>query len=295
MTNSDPENPHITLDLHQGVQWLQHAKPLIKTPAPLQCLDPSCLISPAETAASTLSHYPARGFRLGRYFETLVQYLLSRQTGVQLLAKNLVIYEQGRTLGELDLVYLSASGQITHLEMAVKFYLYHPACSRFIGPGGRDQLANKRQRLLTHQFPLLNRPASQQTLQGLGITRVDQQALLLCGQLFYPLAMSTPALPDFIDRQHLRGWWLTRRQLGLLPHDPIAGFRVLEKHQWLTLPTSLAAADDWLSSSELAHQLVNTNWPVMVESAPAGAKWPWSGRGFIVPDEWPARVGYHSD
>ena len=84
--------------------------------------------------------------RVGRYFESLVQYLLQRQ-GYTIIEQNLQIQEQGRTVGELDFIYENASGVITHLETAIKFFLYHPSMikqgSHYIGPNPNDTLQTK--------------------------------------------------------------------------------------------------------------------------------------------------------
>eukprot|EP01030_Chromulinospumella_sphaerica_P026106 gene26106-26281_t len=74
--------------------------------------------------SSALLHWLslARTRRLGLYYEQLWQFALHAAPGVELLAANLAIREEGRTLGELDVVIRDAEGD-HHLELAIKLYL----------------------------------------------------------------------------------------------------------------------------------------------------------------------------
>ena len=61
--------------------------------------------------------------RLGLYHERLWHALLDLAPATRLLATNLVLHAHGRTLGELDLLYVDAQGRPVHLELAIKYYL----------------------------------------------------------------------------------------------------------------------------------------------------------------------------
>jgi len=110
--------------------------------------------------------------RLGQYHERLWQYLLDTAPGTALLANNVRIQQERRTLGELDILYRQRdSGDIVHLEVAIKFYLgleTGPGAAddamRWIGPGGLDSLALKVGHVSHHQLPLMHTATAQQAL-----------------------------------------------------------------------------------------------------------------------------------
>src|SRR5690554_1995355 len=102
--------------------------------------------------------------RLGLYFEQLYACLLQDLLGWELLARNLQIRDERRTLGELDFLLRNPlTGEVEHHEIAVKFYLGHTdAVSRRVrwyGPNSRDRLDLKTDRLLQHQTRLTSSEA----------------------------------------------------------------------------------------------------------------------------------------
>ena len=90
--------------------------------------------------------------RLGKYFETLWLYWLMRNERYQIIANNLQVIIDGRTLGEIDfIVFDKTTKQTMHWEMAIKFYLgmgdTREMCN-WHGPNLRDRLDIKVQHLL---------------------------------------------------------------------------------------------------------------------------------------------------
>ncbi|MEE3210323.1 MAG: DUF1853 family protein, partial [Pseudomonadota bacterium] len=93
--------------------------------------------------------------RLGFRFEQLWQSALS-SSEIPFIA-NQQITDEGRTLGELDL--LIPRGQSTlHIELALKFYL--GVEDDWIGPNRRDLLSRKIQHTFDHQLPLAQNPVA---------------------------------------------------------------------------------------------------------------------------------------
>lgn len=97
--------------------------------------------------------------KLGEYFEALVAAMCHASDRFEVLAENLKIEHNRKTLGELDLLlYDNEAQSAVHLELAVKFYLWVPGHNfspwRWIGAGQRDFLASKVARLFTHQLNL---------------------------------------------------------------------------------------------------------------------------------------------
>ena len=61
---------------------------------------------------------------IGRYFEALVRVFFQHHPSWELLHHNVVLFQDGNTLGECDLVIQSkVDGMIYHLELACKYYL----------------------------------------------------------------------------------------------------------------------------------------------------------------------------
>jgi hypothetical protein len=126
--------------------------------------------------------------RLGRRFESHWRLALDALPGHTVLAANLQIQHEGRTLGAPDLL-LAAPGQIWHLELAVKFYLCRPDRSGdddddWIGPSARDSLGRKLRRIKNHQLTLFDRPAGRATLRAHNLPDPTAAATILRGVLF---------------------------------------------------------------------------------------------------------------
>ncbi|MCA1770926.1 MAG: DUF1853 family protein, partial [Halomonas sp.] len=185
--------------------------------------------------------------RMGLYHERLWQFLLAKAPGTELLAHNLRIYRGKQTLGELDLLYRRrGEADPVHLEVAIKYYLglrEGPGGprdqARWIGPGGADSLAGKREHLHRHQLRLTDLPETRQALlDTLGDTLggtlrealaraaagaerppVIHRRMAMPGVLFYPwpghIQQRHPEQPLPPPREanpaHLRGTWLCWR------------------------------------------------------------------------------------
>ncbi len=136
--------------------------------------------------------------RLGHYFESLIAFWLAYLPGMQIIATNLQVKDSQRTLGEYDFLLRDASADICHWEAAVKFYLQaEPQAEQhvFIGPGARDRLDLKLDRVFSRQLQLGYTPAGREALPP-GIALNKAQAFIK-GYLFYPLTQTaTTFMPD---------------------------------------------------------------------------------------------------
>ncbi len=264
---------------------------------------PSLMRSAAASFDSLLAHttnttaLPGAGAqrRLGLYYEDLVAALLRDALASAPVHRNLQCVQGGVTAGEFDFLYRSA-GQWFHLETAVKFYLCcgdGSALSDFIGPGRRDRLDIKWQRLQQHQLALARHPAGKAELDRLGI-ELPRPQLLMPGYLFYRAGkhLASSALHADISAEHLRGWWLPARELERLPTGEDCRYAILPKLRWLA-PARCAESDtlDWNSlRTELLHQpgpsLVAQLSRLTLEGSLC---WGETGRGFVVPDNWDQR------
>lgn len=169
----------------------------------------------------------ARDHRLGRYAEDLLQFWLAAPDNVEfeLVAEHVALREHGITLGELDfLVRERASGQLWHIELALKFYL-GTADRQWLGPNRQDSLARKLGHLCQQQLPLLQSPAGQAWLQARALATPKTWAWLK-GRLFSAWAADAAAntpqwfTPDALlafARQHPWRWFTLGKRHWLAP------------------------------------------------------------------------------
>lgn len=244
--------------------------------------------------------------RLGSHFESLLAFWLAWPDNPchRLLARNVAIRRDGRTLGELDfLVEDRRHGGIEHWEVAVKFYLGTGdgrSHRNWIGPGLRDRLDLKLARLIDHQLPLAGLPEAAATLRpllpaGAGTTDL-RPVCLLAGSLFHPAAMpgghpgdSAGADPALAAPNHLRGWWQHRRDFLEHPDWQALHWLRLPKANWLTPvhPTQLGDLPPPRPPAGLADDLpiAGPRSAVAVIGLRDGQE---VTRGFVVGDDWPS-------
>ncbi|MBK5001529.1 DUF1853 family protein [Pseudomonas sp. S31] len=231
--------------------------------------------------------------RLGLYYEGLWQFALGQAPGVELLAANLAIRTEGRTLGELDIVLRDGDG-CHHLELAIKLYL-GPTDSdgddamQWLGPGCHDRLGSKLAHVATHQLPMSSDPRSREVLAGLGIGEL-QAHLWLGGYLFYPWPGHAEP-PAGASPGHLRGRWVRRRDW---PLGAEARWQPLARHAWLA-PARITADACWTLAQfgawlEALEEHAPAQLLVRLEQDTEGA-WQEVERVFLVADSWPHLPG----
>ncbi|MGL4317509.1 MAG: DUF1853 family protein [Pseudomonas sp.] len=247
-----------------------------------------------EQAPAALQAFLATGSsRLGRYYERLWQFALQAAPDVQLLAANLPIRQQGRTLGELDLLLRDNQGT-HHLELALKLYLgpeQEPGSDpqQWLGPTSEDRLGRKLEHLAQHQLPLSRSAAAGPVLAELCAGPV-QASLWLGGYLFYPWPVDCSA-PANSNPQHLRGRWLHRRDWAEFQATQAElHWQPLPRHAWLA-PARLLADQLW------SQEQLQGWWQQLADDAPAQllvglrpdkqGNWRESARLFLVSDCWP--------
>ncbi|MBB3191895.1 DUF1853 family protein [Halomonas cerina] len=265
-------------------------------------------LSALETRPGALEAHLAgtlRG-RMGLYHERLWQFLLDEAPATRLIAHNLRIHQGKRTLGELDLLYCRLDDpRPIHLEVAIKYYLGLPEGpgadgdqARWIGPGGADSLASKREHLYRHQLRLGDAPEARAVLARLmaeawpvGLSNGGlplRCRLAIPGVLFYPWHATLPA-PRDATADHLRGHWLYRRDWhALLDRRPLTVRGAwLHKPHWLALPRPEAFVPLWELSAGLDRHFAQTEAPVQIALQGPGSN---VSRFFVVPDDWPRQI-----
>ena len=310
--------------LVRDLAWLLLAPDLIVTPCPgrpsrgeLGLGDDDRLaawLKTLEVAPERLEAFlaPALTGRMGLYHERLWQFLLDTAPNTRLLAHNLRIHQGKRTLGELDLLYCRRDDpRPVHLEVAIKFYLGLPqgpgepdSQARWIGPGGADSLAVKREHLHRHQLRLTASPEARETLapwwsppSSVQEGSVFEQEgsmpsmtvrLAIPGVLFHPWHAPLPP-PCEAATDYLRGQWVTagdwpRLRDGLPPGT--LGAR-LNKPHWLAPPRREALLSLRDLDAQLVQHLNVSDAPVQLALWQEEKGWQ---RLFVVADDWPRQV-----
>ncbi len=318
--------------LQQAVEWVQNSPPIFnRSASPLFLGSPlPAGLAPVNPDTEELdilaSLVNQKGNPLlGIFYETLWQFLLSQLPDNRIMASNLQVKGkkngQPATLGEYDIIY-QLRNQFIHRELAVKFYLGIPGedintngspWHNWVGPGLKDRLDRKIDRLLHHQAILSDTNEGQEALLKLGIEQPVQKEILVQGRLFYPLyplgtneSAITPLTdiqgffqseaeqimeakcqpPEFCNPNHLKGYWLTQSQF-LLSTQPITknvSFQIPHKIQWL----NQKPVAEFLNHDELLHQLKKQAKPVYVRAFQQ--KQQEQMHLFILPDNWPEKA-----
>lgn len=239
-----------------------------------------------------LQAFLARGSvtKVGLYFERLILYWLKHIRGVELVAHAKAVRVDGKTLGELDFLFVDERGRLTHWEVAVKFYLYLPEepwrGSRFVGPNSNDSFERKSRRIFDHQLPMSHQVRDD----------VEIREAVVKGCVFYPPGLGSPStLPEFMSTNHESGSWVCRSDLQAIV-DASGSYQTLAKPFWLSANTSdekevtMLSRDDFVASvdrtlQEFDRPVLAVRWENATGKSKSSSCFP--HRFFIVPEHWP--------
>ncbi|BDA79966.1 hypothetical protein LPTSP3_g28960 [Leptospira kobayashii] len=228
--------------------------------------------------------------RLGRYFESLLEFIFLQSNHVQVLGKNVPIRNSERTLGEFDFL-LKWEEENIHLEVALKFYLKlkkEPNLSSYIGPSGVDRLDLKLAKLLDNQMALSQRSEGKEYLRvKYGKTFIPM--IWFVGFLFYPIdeylsGDYRKSLLNDINFDHRSGFWiLWENRLQVPQTKSNSYFSIPSRLSWLM---SYSSHSDIYTYNELIQFLRNLDDPgfsvLIVEWEQVGIIPKELSRGFLV-------------
>ena len=231
--------------------------------------------------------------RLGRYFETLIIFWLQHMPGSQIIATNLQVQHGQRTLGEYDVLFRDVSAAVCHWEAAVKFYLQQEPLAELrtlIGPGTKDRLDLKLDKVFQHQLLLGNTSAGRQALPA-GLLPDKAQAFIK-GYLFYHASSASLLAVPGVSATHLSGWWV-RHACEPLPQASAESRWIMQPRlRWLA-PARLRDDAEVMSYAMLSIRL-NQHFSLSREALllfemvqMKTGVWQEISRGFVVCASWP--------
>jgi hypothetical protein len=234
-----------------------------------------------EGALTTIG---AQGWRVGHYFESLVGYWLQQLKGWELMARDHLVRQEKRTLGAYDFIVRNAQDRVEHWEVAVKFYLRRGQQSEWrswVGPNQRDRLDKKINRMRDHQLVLARREEGQAALSELGVSKIDQQVVLLKGVFFTEWGSSSEGPAGATSEA--KGRWADGGRLSEIGSAfPTSRWVRRDKPFWLA---PLKEVDLPREGGRLPAQIQRPEmWARMEPSS--GGKWAESERWFLVPEGW---------
>ena len=163
---------------------------------------------------NSAAHIPelSSNFVLGKRMEIFFDHLLIHSKRFEVIAKNVQIYRDKVTLGELDfLIKDLQKDSVHHVELVYKFYLFDPEkedAAGWIGPNRKDSLLQKISRLKTHQLPLLHSEETIKILKSYGLKEKEiEQQVCFKATLFIPKGFKTSAFQE-VNKPCIAGYWI---------------------------------------------------------------------------------------
>lgn len=232
--------------------------------------------------------------RLGIRFEQLIQGWLEADPRFTLLAHNLPVRDESRTLGEFDLL-VAHDGVTAHWELACKFYLGtrdQRDPGNWHGPNPTDTLATKIAHLENHQLQLSDQPAAAALLNARG-WQVQQRLAFIKGRLFHPFERYIKQdieIPANVNPNHERGWWMPVEDFSAAQF-PASQFVVLDKPRWLAPFSGVTEAG---VTDTLDAEGILSAWedkPTTLHLAVIDTSGAETSRGFLVSHDWLSEAG----
>lgn len=205
---------------------------------------------------------------LGKRIERLFEYYIDTSDRYTLIAKNIQIFKNKVTLGELDFLLRDTKiNKDIHIELVYKFYVYDPKLpeeyDRWIGPNRKDSFIYKIEKLKNKQLPLLHREETNQVLQDLNLKQTEiEQKVCFLGHLYVPLHMKHHNF-SYVNPECIKGYWLHFEDIKQQQNKNNLFF-IPKKQDWVTHPRHNIV---WHSfdkiEAELTHSIAQKKSPLL--------------------------------
>lgn len=188
---------------------------------------------------------------LGHLVELFAFFEFDANESYKLMASNLQINDEERTLGEIDAI-IKTNEQRIHLEVAYKFYLYDDTkdssgLTNWIGPNRKDSLVQKFSKIKRKQFPLVYNYLTQKALKDLNIEPPETQKVNFKGQLFLPYDKKIAVNP--LNHYCVKGYYYRPEQII---ERVDSKFYIPHKLEWLSEPHTNV---DWVDFARFNKKL----------------------------------------
>ncbi|WP_415894429.1 DUF1853 family protein [Neptuniibacter sp. PT8_73] len=264
--------------MDNDIDWVLSSPSLINVPNSYIPFHDLISADQSKSVVVNRSRFIARN--LGGYYENIVNHILNNDTHIYDIKRNIGIFDNKVTLGELDFIGGSSTGDF-HLECAIKYYLRIGSGTKledFIGPGKRDRLDLKYERMVEHQLKVSKTPQGILACKSEGLSPAIF-VMLVQGYLFHPFAEfgSEIELHPTINPSHLQGWWLRLNEINQI--KGLDFYSIMQKPYWL-----IADQSNLLDYEELKVELLKADRPILVARFDKTGKE--IDRGFVVPNDW---------
>ena len=230
-----------------------------------------------------------RQYKLGLYAEDLLLYYLHNFSPCKILAHDIQVFDGKRSIGAFDFIVQTSTGEIEHWEMAIKYFVQYslsPNWTEFIGPGGRDSLQRKMNKMLHRQILLGDDPLAQEGLKERGIPIPTRKRIVSVGKLFAQYKTYF-VVPYEGDAHQPTGLWAKKdvfyEHLKSFPHRKW----VFRKHPRWIGPALCTKEDESMTNKEVWDFINSKETHVMLselEEVPYG--WQERERWFVMPEGW---------
>ncbi|WP_416446710.1 DUF1853 family protein [Leeuwenhoekiella sp. A16] len=203
-----------------------------------------------------------KNIRLGQRMEYFMEAAIMASQRYELIAKNLQIIHNKKTLGEIDFLIRDLNeNKGIHLELVYKFYLFDPLYSAnkyacWIGPNRKDSLPLKLNKLKPQQLPLLFKPETLPYLSKIGLKPGEiEQKICFKAQLFTDFHTKITDISGLNPDSEI-GFWMNLQDFKAFAKAETK-FYFPVKIKWVILPASTDPIH-WIDRTEAFKQIENS-------------------------------------
>ncbi|MAA78181.1 MAG: hypothetical protein CL916_02895 [Deltaproteobacteria bacterium] len=230
-----------------------------------------------------------RQYKLGLYAEDLFLYFLDNFSEYEILVHDMQVFIDKRSIGAFDFIVKAKDGTIEHWEMAIKYFVqYRPSPSwiDFIGPGGKDSLYRKMNKMLGRQILLGDRIPAQEGLVKKGIPLPQKKRIVSMGKLFSHFGTQFIPPVDGDPNQPTGCWAFLHQFVEYIKNDKEHRW-AYRKHPYWIAPILTKNEDELMNQKEVSIFVEEQEKHVMLSELKKTKKgWEECQRWFVMPNNW---------